>query len=509
MSAAAAVPVPVPVAPPAAGKAVGAGRVLVAEDDAALRELLVELLTESGYDVVASPNGADALARLRGATPPEVVLTDLMMPGLGGEAVLRAVGDAHPGLPVVVMTAFGSIDSAVRLVRAGAFDYVTKPVGTAELLASLARAVAESRARRGGAASKAVPAGGTAGAPATATVGAAGAAAMAGIVAESAQMRAVLALVERVAPAPHPVLLTGESGTGKEVIARAIHARSGRGPFVAVNCGAVPEPLIEAELFGHEKGAFTGADRDKAGLVEAAHGGTLFLDEIGELPVAVQPALLRVLERGEVRRVGATQARHFDVRIVAATNRDLEDEMRAGRFRDDLYWRLNVLPVELAPLRERPADVRALARRFLDEAGCQWPLEPAAEALLAAYAWPGNVRELRNAMQRAATLATGPVIRAADLPARLREANSAAALVATASAELLPLAAVERAYVLEVLRRTEGNKSRAAEVLGMDRKTLYRKLAEWARETSDGADGGAADVADAAAAGTTDAGGLG
>jgi two-component system response regulator HydG len=439
-----------------------ATRVLVAEDDAALRELLVELLSGAGYAVVEAAHGAEALARLRATPAPEVVLTDLMMPGVSGEVVLRAARELHPDVPVIVMTAFGTIDSAVRLVRAGAFDYVTKPVGTAELLASLARASAHAAAAT--VATVPVPA------------------SHPGLVAESDQMRAVLALVDRIAVASHPVLLTGESGTGKEVIAHAVHARSGRDPFIALNCGAVPEPLIESELFGHVRGAFTGADRDKAGLVEAAHGGTLFLDEIGELPVAVQPALLRVLERGEVRRVGATHTQHFDVRIIAATHRDLEGEMRAGRFREDLYWRLNVLPVELAPLRERPADVLALARRFLDESGCDRPIDPAAATLLASYAWPGNVRELRNAMQRAATLATGPVITIDDLPPRLHEGDRAAALVASASQQQLPLHAVERAYVLEVLRQAGGNKSRAAEILGFDRKTLYRKLADYARE---------------------------
>ena len=289
---------------------------------------------------------------------------------------------------------------------------------------------------------------------------------------------------------PHPVLLTGESGTGKEVLAHAIHERSKRGAFVAVNCGAVPANLIESELFGHERGAFTGADREKAGLFEAANGGTLFLDEIGELPTGLQPALLRVLESGEVRRVGGTRVRTFDVRVIAATNRDLEGEMRAGRFREDLFWRLNVLHLDIPPLRERSADVRALALKFLADSGGTHTLDAAAESLMMSYAWPGNVRELRNTMQRAATFAQGEVIHIDDLPQRLRDANQAAALVARAGTEQLPLSAVERAYVMEVLRQTDGNKSRAAEILGLDRKTLYRKLAEYAsqREQEDALD---------------------
>lgn len=443
-----------------------AGRILVAEDDAALRELLVELLTDAGYSVVAVASGSDALPRIRGANPPEVVLTDLVMPGLGGEALLAMIQREHAHIPVVVMTAFGSIDSAVQLVRAGAFDYVTKPVATSALLRSLSRGVAEARAQQVEA--------NTATAAARAQFG--------GIVAESAEMKQLLAVVTRVGAVPHPVLLTGESGTGKEVLAHAIHAVSGRSAFVAVNCGAVPANLIESELFGHEKGAFTGADREKIGLFEAADGGTLFLDEIGELPLALQPALLRVLESGEARRIGSTRTRTFDVRVIAATNRDLEGETRTGRFREDLFWRLNVLHLDVPPLRERPADVSALAARFLMESGSKHSLDAAAESLMLAYAWPGNVRELRNTIQRAATFARNEVITVADLPPRLRAANQAASLVAKASTEQLPLHAVERAYVLEVLRQTAGNKSRASEILGLDRKTLYRKLAEYATE---------------------------
>lgn len=451
----------------------------MAEDDAALRELLVELLSDAGYDVVAVGSGTEALPRLRGSNPPEVVLTDLVMPGLGGEALLAMIQRERAHIPVIVMTAFGSIDSAVQLVRAGAFDYVTKPVATSALLQSLARGVAEARAQ----------------APAESVANSARTQ-FSGIVAESVEMKQLLAVVQRVGTVPHPVLITGESGTGKEVLAHAIHAVSARSAFVAINCGAVPANLIESELFGHERGAFTGADREKVGLFEAADGGTLFLDEIGELPLALQPALLRLLESGEARRVGSTRTRTFDVRVIAATNRDLEGETRTGRFREDLFWRLNVLHLDVPPLRERPADVRALATKFLSEASNTHTLDAAAESLMLAYAWPGNVRELRNTMQRAATFARDEVITVADLPPRLRAANQAAALVAKASTEQLPLAAVERAYVLEVLRQTAGNKSRASEILGLDRKTLYRKLAEYAseREVEDALDDNAADA---------------
>ncbi len=470
----------------ATGESASIGRVLVAEDDTALRELLVELLGDEGHDVTAVPNGAEALARMI-TSAFDVVLTDLVMPGIGGEAVLATVRERAPTVPVIVMTAFGTIDSAVRLVRAGAFDYVTKPVATAELLHAIGRGVRESAARRTLEADPSLRVVGRGSAvlydvPATDRGSTAAHRALDGIVAVSTAMRDVIALAERVAPSPHPVLLTGESGTGKEIVAHAIHGLSQRGPFVVVNCGAIPSQLIEAELFGHERGAFTGADRERTGLIEAAHGGTLFLDEIGELPLGLQPALLRFVETGEVRRIGATQLRRFDVRVVAATHRDLESEMREGRFREDLYWRLNVLSVDVTPLRNRPDDVLPLAHHFLRESGSPRPIAAATASLLTSYAWPGNVRELRNAMQRAATLSSGASIEPSDLPPRLREANRVAALVAQASQQLLALRDVERAYVLEIVRRTDGNKSRAADILGLDRKTLYRKLMEYAQE---------------------------
>lgn len=455
------------------------GRILLAEDDAALRELLVEVLTGAGHRVTAVANGAEALARLNNPGTVDVVLTDVIMPGIGGEAVLAGARERAPGVPVIVMTAFGSIESAVRIVRSGAFDYVTKPVGTSELLQSVSRAVSASRRKTPGTSALSdLPEAPVASDSLRARV-------FGSLIAESESMRSLLGMVDRVAPSSHPVLLTGESGSGKEVLAHAIHALSQRGPFIVVNCGAIPEQLIESELFGHERGAFTGADRDRTGLVAAADGGTLFLDEIGELPLALQPALLRFLESGEARRVGATSAKHYDVRVIAATHRDLEGEMSAGRFREDLYWRLNVLPLDVAPLRERVDDVLPLARKFLAESGGSHTLDPATEGLLTTYAWPGNVRELRNAMHRAATFSTSDTVMPDELPPRLREANRAATLVAHASQQLLPLRALERAYVLDIVRRTDGNKSRAAEILGLDRKTLYRKLAEYAQEPGD------------------------
>jgi DNA-binding NtrC family response regulator len=445
-----------------------AARLLVVEDDGALRALLAELLAAEGYDPLTASGGREALTMLEAHADVRVILTDLLMPDGGGEELLRAVVAREPARRVVVMTAFGSIESAVRLVRAGAFDYLTKPVSTTELLRTVARAVTDhptvDTTRVWNAA-----AGGT------------------DLIARSAAMKAVLEVVERVAHATHPVLFTGESGVGKEVLARRVHARSGRGPFVAVNCAAIPEASVESELFGHVRGAFPGADRDRTGLFESADGGTLFLDEIGELPMSVQPKLLRALESGEVRRVGEDSALTYDVRVLAATHHDLESEMREGRFREDLYWRLAVLQVEVPPLRDRPDDVEPLAEALLAEAsgGRVRRIEGSARRAMLGYGWPGNVRELRNAMQRAATLATTDLITAGDLPPRVREGEGITTLIQRAAQELLPLEAVERAYVLDVLKRAEGNKTKAAEILGLDRKTLYRKLTDWAAHEGD------------------------
>ncbi|MBI4521188.1 MAG: sigma-54-dependent Fis family transcriptional regulator [Gemmatimonadetes bacterium] len=463
-------------------------RLFLVEDDRELRTFLVEVLEDAGYEVGAFSEGAAALQEVAGGKVVDLVITDLVMPGIQGQELLRRLRDQRPELNVIIITAFGSIDSAIGLVKAGAYDYLTKPFGTDELLLTVERALEESRLRREIAALSR-----------TAT------ARPLGFVGASRAMHGVFALIQRAAASPYPALITGESGTGKELVARALHDRSGRGPFVAVNCAALPEHLLESELFGHVKGAFTGAAREKAGLFEAAHQGTLFLDEITELPALLQPKLLRALENGEVRRVGSTQPRNLDVRVVAATNREPDDEIQAGRLRQDLFYRLNVISIHVPPLRERVADIPLLAEHFLELAGSgvarsapvmegrgspdsserpppaerRLRIAPDAMALLTAYPWPGNVRELRNAIERAATLAAGPEIRAEDLPPRIRDAGQAAALVADASQRQIPLRELERAYILEILRQTGGNKSRAAEILGLDRKTLYRKLEEY------------------------------
>ena len=458
-----------------------AERILVVEDDRELRLLLVDLLGEAGYEVAAFGSAESALRALEQPAEPDLVITDLMLPGLQGLDLLRELRRRRPETHVIVMTAFGSIDSAIGLVKAGAFDYLTKPLRTGDVLLAVERALAESGPRREVARRQRAEARG----------------APIGFVGSSPAMREVFDAIGRMGPSPHPVLITGESGTGKELAARSLHHLSGRRAFVAVNCGALPEALLESELFGHERGAFTGAERTKEGLFEVADGGTLFLDEIAELPRALQPKLLRALEQSEIRRVGATASRTVDVRLIAATNRDLEAETSAQRFRDDLFWRLNVLAIRLPPLRERAGDIPLLAEHFLARADAEAragvsgssaeaapPHVIADEAmeLLRAYPWPGNVRELRNAILRVATLATGPSIGASDLPSRVRDGGRLGTLVGEAARRRLTLSGLERTYILTILRETNGNRSRAAEILGLDRKTLYRKLEEYHAE---------------------------
>ena len=433
--------------------------IILVEDDRELRAFLAEALDDAGYSVGDFATADAACDYLRRGGRADAVVTDLIMPGMRGHELLHEIRTLRPELNVVIITAFGAIDSAISLVKAGAYDYLTKPFSTDELLLSLERALEESRLRRE-----------------VARLSRAAVAGLPGLIGASRAMQEVYDLVHRVAAASFPVLITGESGTGKELVARAVHQLSRReGRFVAVNCAALPENLLESELFGHEKGAFTGADREKAGLLETANRGTLFLDEVTELPAALQPKLLRALEEGEVRRVGATQTRRFDVRFVSASNRDVEDAVARGAFRDDLYWRLHVLHVHLPPLRERVPDIPLLAEHFL--AGRKVSRD--AMNLLTAYAWPGNVRELRNALERAVAMARTGEVTPADLPPRIRDAVGTVDVVADASRRALPLRDLEREYILEVLRQNDGNKSRTAEILGVDRRTLYRKLDEY------------------------------
>lgn len=441
------------------------GTLLIVDDDASMRRTLAGLFEAHGYRCLTSEDAEAALERLQAETV-DVVLTDLRMPGMKGDALLREVRGTFPEVPVIALTAFGSVDDAMRLARAGAADYIEKPPRMRPLLEAVERALAESATARAHARLRRDTAG-----------------YLDEIVGTSAPMLALFDRIARVAASPAPVLVTGESGTGKEPVARAVHRASGRGAFLAVNCGAIPDQLLESELFGHRKGAFTGATEDRMGLFEAAAGGTLFLDEIAELPVALQSKLLRAIDPGEFRRLGDVEARPARARIVAATNRDLESAVEAGEFREDLFWRLGVLHLEVPPLRERASDIPMLVRHFLERArpGARPAgVDPDALAALVEYPWPGNVRQLFHTLEAALTFARGDRIHLYDLPAGLRRTVRDRAIIRSAVERDLTLAELERDYVFEVLRRAGGNKSRAAELLGIPRRTLYRRLAEYA-----------------------------
>jgi DNA-binding NtrC family response regulator len=447
------------------------GRVLIIDDHEAMRDVVVDTLVGRGFAAEAlPPDAARLLARL--ATDDiDVVLTDLRMPGLDGLEVVRRCSAARPDVPVVLMTAFGSLDAAVDAMRAGAWDFVQKPIDGASLQAVLERALKHRRLtaelRRLQAA-----------APATGDDD---------VIAGSPAMRGVLEVLTQVAPLDVTVLITGESGTGKEVFARTLHARSPRRTraFVAVNCAALPETLLESQLFGHVRGAFTDARSDHMGLFAEARGGTILLDEFGELPLSLQPKLLRALQERCFRPVGAPRDVPFDARVVVATNRPLEQMVQSGRFREDLFYRVNVVSLDLPPLRARPEDILPLAHAFLKRAARRLGrevhhIDPAAAELLLSWNWPGNVRELGNAIERAVALTRFDTIVATDLPERLRDRPTNTAPTTTSrDATLLPLEEIERRHILAVLAAVDDNRGRAASILGIDPKTLYRKLRAW------------------------------
>ena len=446
-------------------------RILIAEDDADMRELLEEILTDEKYEVVTAANGRFALAHVRDEQQPiDLVLTDVQMPELKGDELLQKVREARKDTPVVVITAFGSVENAVEMVKNGAYSYLTKPFATKDLLEVVRAALRQSEPARAQARLRREI-------PTTNNR----------IIGASRPMRELLDLINRAGRSPSNVLITGESGTGKELVARAVHDASERSrrEFVAVNCAAIPSELVESELFGHTGQAFTGARAARAGLFETADGGTLFLDEIGELPLTVQPKLLRVLQEGTIRRVGDSREKRVDVRVIAATNRDLEKAVANNEFREDLYWRVNVIHLHAPPLRERQFDVPLLVEHFLTkiaakQASAPLSIAPDALALLTVYGWQGNVRELENTIERAVALARGAILTVEDLPQKIRESSSqTSAILENAKAKRLTLDELEREYILEILRESGGNKSRAAETLGLDRKTLYRKLDDY------------------------------
>jgi DNA-binding NtrC family response regulator len=460
-------------------------RVLVAEDDRVARDLLCEILRGEGYEVDAVDDGAGAVERAQEGRY-DLVVSDVRMERSGGLDVLAAFISKAPSTPVILITAFGDVAGAMEAIQRGAYDYVSKPFNIEELRLTVARALERKRFAE----QKAEPSESKTH--------------LQDIVGKSAVMLEVYKLVARVAMSTATVLVEGESGTGKELVARAIHTHSPRAgaPFVPVNCTALTESLLESELFGHARGAFTGAVAAKRGLFETANGGTMFLDEIGDMGPKMQAQLLRTLQDGEVKPVGGSEPIRVDVRIVCATNKDLDEEVKAGRFREDLYFRINVVTVHLPPLRERREDVPILVAHFLAklarrERRAAAALSPETLKLLNAYSWPGNVRELENAIERAVAVAKGNVVIPSDLPPEVGGgAGTAAALAAGGGgggesgiiADRPSLAELERRYIQLVLTESGGNKKKAAEKLGIDRRTLYRALEREGDETAESDD---------------------
>jgi DNA-binding NtrC family response regulator len=441
-------------------------RILIVDDEPSIGEFLTMVLGKEGYRVRAVTTGKQALQILEEEAFP-VMLTDLRMPEMTGLELVREARRRHPDLGVIVMTAFASLESAVEAMRLGASDYITKPFQVDEVRLVVEKAMDSLHLRRENRKLKArlVADGG-----------------LPSIIGRSEETEKLLALIQRVAPSDSTILITGESGTGKEVVAQVIHQNSERstGEFVTINCGALPDTLLESELFGHVRGSFTGAVRDKEGLFKVASGGTLFLDEVGDMSPALQVKLLRALQEREILPVGATKPLKIDVRVIAATNSDLEKKQRLGEFRSDLYYRLSVIPIHIRPLRERRDDILELAEHFLERA-CRRhvvalkALSDETQRLFTAYAWPGNVRELENTIERSVILCEGAVIEPSSLPGKICSAESS-------SLQMRPVAGtgtleeLERNYLLKVLEETGWQKKKASEILGIDPSTIYRKL---------------------------------
>jgi two-component system, NtrC family, response regulator AtoC len=433
-------------------------RMLVVEDDRALSEILCDELRARGHMAVAAMSVSEGLESLKHSDY-EVALLDLMLPDGSGIDVLKKVAEEQLPTECIILTGFATVDTAISAMKLGAYDYVTKPARMEELEVLVTKAAEKSRLRRENEALK---------------IRLQRQDPVEGMVTEDPAMRELMATVERVAGSDLPVLVQGESGTGKELIARAIHRKSPRAAqaFVAINCAAVPENLLESELFGHEKGAFTSALIRKPGLFEVADHGVLFLDEIGEIAPSVQVKLLRAIESKEFFRVGGTRPVRTDVRLVSASNKNLKSEMQEGRFREDLYYRLNGVTLKLPPLRERKGDIALLARHFMDRFGAQKKMSARALEVLQSYAWPGNIRELMMVIQRATILSGNDTVDADDLPLDVRDVGWKSAAVRTG----LSLADMEKEYIETVLRQHEGHRGKTARALGIDPKTLYNKL---------------------------------
>ncbi|MBI2553540.1 MAG: sigma-54-dependent Fis family transcriptional regulator [Candidatus Rokubacteria bacterium] len=433
-------------------------RVLVAADEKNLRELLTRELARKGHQVDSAADGLEALEQLR-ETAYDVLVLDMKMPRLEGIELLRELQKFPEHPQVIVTTGFAEVATAVEAMKLGAYDYLTKPAKLEELEVLIRKAAEKGRLIRENVALRTRLDGGEP---------------FSGILTRSPKMQEILRLIDRVAPTDSAVLVLGESGTGKELVARAIHERSPRAAraFVPIHCGALPGGVLESELFGHEKGAFTGAVATKPGLIELADGGTLFLDEIGEMETDSQVKLLRVLEMGAFFRVGGTRSRSVDVRVVAATNRDLGEAMRAGHFRQDLYFRINTIAVQIPALRERREDIALLAQHFLEQSAAygRKRISPKAMACLEAYDWPGNVRELHHALERAVILTPGEEIQPQDLPPDIQYGTPGAAPAPGSLEEL------ERQHIISTLRQVGGHRGKASALLGIDPKTLYRKI---------------------------------
>jgi DNA-binding NtrC family response regulator len=435
------------------------------DDDDQLRDTLVRRFQRQGMTVTAAASGEDALARMD-ADRHDVALLDLHLPGMSGIELLNKLKEQQPEMEVLLLTAHGSIETAILAMKRGAYDYLTKPFHLPELEVHIEKAAEKvqlARRERQWVQQLRYES------PRYRLVG------------SSPAIRRVVQLIEKVAPTDSTVLVRGASGTGKELVARALHSNSPRGdrPLVTINCAALQETLLESELFGHEKGAFTGAVQAKTGLFEVAEGGTLFIDEIAEMAPGLQAKLLRVLEDGHYRRVGATQEVQADVRVVAATNKALEDEIKAGRFREDLYYRLNVVAIELPPLRERPGDIPELVEHFLTTrqlGPTRFAVQAEALEALVRYDWPGNVRELANVLERAQILAENHIITLDDLPETLAVALPAAP---APGANPRHLREVERRHIIEIYHQEKGNKVQAAKALGISRRALYRLLSKY------------------------------
>jgi two-component system response regulator AtoC len=447
-------------------------RVLVVDDEENIRIVLRTLLKKHGYEVEVADSGEAALA-LVDSFGPDVILTDVRMPRMGGMDLLATLKAKQYPATVIVMSAYGNVDLALEAMKAGAYDYVSKPFKPDEIVLALKKAEERELLRRENRALREQIRQDNQ---------------FESILAKSAEMVDVFRTIQKISDFKTTVLVTGESGVGKELVAKAIHARSPRksGPFVAINCGAIPENLLESELFGHKKGAFTDANADRRGLFEEASTGTLFLDEIGELPLNLQVKLLRVLQEESIRRLGDTKDIKVDVRIIAATHRDLAAEAKAGRFREDLFYRINVLPIHIPPLRARREDINLLIDHFIARNNARLGtqirgLTSEARKLLLEYAWPGNVRELENTIERAMVLADGDVLQASDLPERVREALDPVQ-VQLASGELSikkTTAAIEEILIRRALQKTKGNRTRAAEVLEISHRALLYKIKDY------------------------------